>query len=163
MCQLCHYRRVQAFKYFIVLCQSFQIVALCSHSLHDFQYVFDHISGDPYIFFTVAMYLPFPAVVTALSVLSVHLVAKEFIFPHVLRSADFRLHSLTSSLKIPVCTSRVIPFDIIIASEIVCPPDLANYLPFSNYFIIWDRGLAGSYGPIILTALSTRSTSLIAP
>ena len=86
-----------------------------------------------------------------------------FYFAHVLRSADCRLHSLMSSLKNPVYDSRVIPFDIIIASEIVWPPDLVNSLPFSNCSISRSRGSAGLYGPIILTAFSPRSILLISP
>ena len=56
----------------------------------------------------------------------------------------------------------MITFDIIMASEIVWPPDLANYLPFSNCLISRAMGSAGSYDPIILTELSSRSISSIA-
>ena len=73
---------------------------------------------------------------------------KKFVFP----PADIRLHSLMSSLKIPVCSRRLIPFDIIMALEIVWTTALANYLPFSKFSISQARVSTGSYGPIILTA-----------
>ena len=88
---------------------------------------------------------------------------KNIYFAHVLRSADCRLHSLMSSLKIPVCDIRLIPFDTIIAPEIFWTPSLSNYLPFSNCSISRSRGSAGSYVPIILTAFSSRLIYSIAP
>ena len=119
--------------------------------------------GAPYIFCTVVVYPPFPAVVTAIFCSRCARWKNNLYFAHVLRSADCCLHSLVSSLKIPVFASRVIYFDIIIASEIFWPPALANSLPFSNYSISQARGLAGSYGPIILTEFSSRSILLITP
>ena len=82
-------------------------------------------------------------------------------FAHVLRSAYCRIHSMMSSLRINVCAISVIPSDIIMALEIFWPPSLVNSLPFSNCLISQARGSAGSYGPIILTAFSSRSISLI--
>ena len=52
-----------------------------------------------------------------------------------------------SSLKIPVSAIRVIPFDIIIASEIVWYPDLVNYLPLSNCLISRAREFSGVVWP----------------
>ena len=94
--------------------------------------------------------------------ISVRLVKNNLYFAHVLRSADYHLHFLMSSLKIPVCARRVLVFDIIMESEIVWPPSLANDIPFSNCYISWDRRSAGLYRPIILTAFSSRSISSIA-
>ena len=165
---MCHYCGVRSGKDCIGLCQSFQILALCLHYLHGCLYVFYHLivlfwrvrwctvyvfhcCGEPA--FSCCCYHSF--LVSVCSVKKKH-------FAHVLRSADCRLHSLMSSLKIPVCDSSVIPFDIIIASEIFCPPDLANYLPFSNCSISRDMGSAGSYDPIILTEFYLRSSSSIA-
>ena len=115
------------------------------------------------MFCTVAVYLPFLAVVTNLFC-SWCAWWKAKLYPaHVLRSADFRLHYLMSSLKIPVCASRTINFDIIISSEIVWPTTPKSSLPFSNCSISRARGSAGLYGPIILAAFSSRSISSIAP
>ena len=86
---------------------------------------------------------------------------KNNIFFHVLRSADYCLHSRMTSLKITVCASRVIPFDIIIALDIVWTSDPENSLPFYNCSISRARGSVRLYGPIILTAFSLRSISSI--
>ena len=59
---------------------------------------------------------------------------------HALRSEDFHLHSLMSSLKITACARRVIPFDIIMALEIVWYPAIENSLPYSNFYISQARG-----------------------
>ena len=114
------------------------------------------------MFCTVTVHPPFPAVVTALFCSRCAQWEIYIYFAHVLRSVDCRLQSLMSSLKSLVCASRVIPFDIIIASDIVWPPALANSLPFSNCWISRASGSAGSYGPIILTEFSSRSISSIA-
>ena len=79
---------------------------------------------------TVAVYPPFPVVVSALFCYRCAQWKSNLYIAHVLRLADCRLYSLISSFKITVCARRVIPFDIIMASEIFWPPDLANYLPF---------------------------------
>ena len=115
------------------------------------------------MFFTVAVYPTFPAVVTALFCSRRAQWKNNLYFTHVLRSADCRLHFLMSSLKIPVYARRVILFDIIMVSEIVWTPAPANYLPFSNCSISWARGSEWLYGPIILTVFSLRSISLIDP
>ena len=86
---------------------------------------------------------------------------ETFYFAHVLRSEDCRLYSLMSTLKIPVCARKVIPFDIIRASDIFWPPALANSLPFYKCPISRARGSAESYGLIILTVFSSRSILLI--
>ena len=54
-------------------------------------------------------------------------------FAHVLRSEDCRLHSLMLLLKDSVCDRMVIPLEIVMALDIVWPPDLANSLPFYNF------------------------------
>ena len=95
--------------------------------------------------------------------LSVGLVGKQFIFSPCLKVRGLSSRLSDVIIKIPVCASRVVPFDIIIALEIVWPPDLANYIPFSNCLISWDRCSVGLYCPIILTASSSRSILLIAP
>ena len=66
---------------------------------------------------------------------------------------------MKSSLKIHVCARRVIPFAIII----FWTPALANSLPFTKFLIGRDRGSEALYGPIILTAFSSSSISLITP
>ena len=76
---------------------------------------------------------------------------------------DCRLRSHMSSLKIPICAKRRIILDIIMASELFWPLTLANYLPFSNCASSQERGSAGSYGLIILTAFFLRSIFSIAP
>ena len=83
-------------------------------------------------------------------------------FSHVLWSVDCPLRSRMWSLKISVCARKVITFDIIMASDIVWPPALANSLQFFNCSIIHVRGSTGSYVPIIFTAFSSRSILLIA-
>ena len=137
MFQLCHYCGFRSGKDHIGLCQFFQIVALGSHSLHDCLFFFEHLMvlfwrrrwctidglhccGVPA--FSCGCYCYFS--------LSVRLVGKQLYLAHVLRSADCSLRSLISSLKIAVCVSRVIPFEIIIASEIVLPPNPADFPPF---------------------------------
>ena len=151
------------------MCQSFQIVALCSHYLHNCLNVFYHLMV---LFWKVrwcTVYVLHCRVVPPFSrgfyrsfLLSVRLVKNKLYLFHVLRSVNCCLHYQMLLLKIPVCAKRVIPFDIIMALDIVWPPYLANYLPFSNCSIIQSRGPAGSYGPIILTAFSSRFISLIA-
>ena len=170
MCKLCHYCAVRSGKDCIGFCQSFQLVALCLHSLHDYLYVFNHLimlfwrggwctvdvlhcRNVPY--FSLGCYHSF--------LLSVPSVEKHLYFAHVLRSAGFCLHSLMSSLKISVCARRVIPFDIIMASEIVWIPAPVNSLPFYNCSIIRTMSSAGLYGPIILTTFSSRLILSIAP
>ena len=108
------------------------------------------------------VYSPFPAVVTALIFSQCAWWKNNLYLAHILRSVDCRIHSLISSLKITICGSRVIPFDIITVSEIFWPPALANYPPFSNCLISRARGSAGLYGPIIFTAFSSGSISSIA-
>ena len=70
---MCHYCGVRSGEDCIGLCHSFQIVALCSHSLHDFfmSSMFSWCSsvegvGAPYMIFTVPVYPPFPVVVTTI-------------------------------------------------------------------------------------------------
>ena len=87
---------------------------------------------------------------------------KEFIFRPRLEVGGLYSPIYDVLIRITVCASRVIPFEIIIASEIVWPPAIANYLPFSNHLISQARGSAGSYGPIILTVFSLRSIFPIA-
>ena len=84
------------------------------------------------------------------------LVEKKFIFhPHL--EVGGLLSPLSDVIiKIPVYASRVIPFEIIIASDIVWPYALANSLLFSNFLISQSSGSAGSYGPIILTVFFSR-------
>ena len=72
----------------------------------------------------------------------------------VLSSVDYWCQSQMSSLSIHFCAKMVIPFNTIIASEIFCPPSLEKPLPYLSWSIRWARGSAGSYGPIILTAVS---------
>ena len=170
MCQLCHHRKFRAGKDCIGLCRSFHIVALCLHSLHNFLYVFNHLMVLLWIGRWCTGDVLYCRGVTPLScgcyrsfLLLMHLVEFYYYFAHVLRSADCRLHSFMSSLKINVCARRVIPFDIIMASEIVWPPTLENSLPVSNSSIVQDRGSAGSYDPIILTSFSLRSILSITP
>ena len=86
-----------------------------------------------------------------------------YIFAHVLRSADCCLHYLMSSLKITVCASRLIPFEIIIVLDLVWPPALEKSLPFCNWSISWARVLAGLCYPIIFTVFSSRFISSITP
>ena len=169
MCQLCHSLGVRAGKYCIGLCHYFQLVSVCSHSLHNCLYFFNHLMMIFWRGWRCTLVVLHCRGVPSLSCgfcrFFCSLCARcknDLYFSHVLRLVDCRLHSLMSSLKITVCTSRVIPFDIIIASEIVWPPDPANSLPFSNCFISWYRGSAGSYGPIIFNAFSPRSISSIA-
>ena len=105
---------------------------------------------------------PFPAVVNALFCSWCAWWKNNLYFTHILRSADCCLHSLMSSLKITVCARRVIPFKIVIVSDIVWPTALANSLPFSNCSISWHRGSERLYGSIVLTDFSLRYIPLIA-
>ena len=152
--QLCHYRGVRAGRDCIGLCQLLHIVALCLHYLKSCLYVFDHIMVIFWRGRWCTVYVLHCCGVTDFScgcycsfLLLVGLAEKKLYFAHVLRLADCRLQSLMSSLKIPVCASRVIPFDIIIASEIVWPPDLAISLPFSNCSISRAREFSGVVWP----------------
>ena len=115
------------------------------------------------MFCTVAVYPHFSLVVTALFCSQCAWWENNLYFAQVFRLADFCLHSLMSSLKVPVCVSRVIPFDIIVALEIFWIFALANSLPFYNSLVSRAMVSAGFYGHIILTAYSSRSISLIAP
>ena len=137
LCQLWQYRGVRGLKDCIVLCQSLQTIALCLHSLYDCLYFFyQHMV----IFWREQWFTVHVLHCCGLSAFScgychyfmllVCLVGKTLYFVHVLRLADCCINSLMSSLKIPVCASRVIPFDIILASVIVYTPDLASSLHF---------------------------------
>ena len=84
-------------------------------------------------------------------------------FLHLLRSEDCHLHFLMLSFKIPVYSRKVIPFDIIIALEIFCPPSLATPPPFLT---VWFVGLGVQRSCmvlIILNAFSLRLISSITP
>ena len=150
MCQLCHYRRVRGVKDCIGFCQFFQILALCSHSIHDCLYFLDHLMVLFWRGRWCTVDILHCCVVPAFScgfyrsfLLSVLSVEKSLYFAHVLRSADCCLHSLMSSFKILVCASRVINFDIIIAPEIVWTPDTENSLPFLTVRLV---GLGVQWG-----------------
>ena len=112
---------------------------------------------------TIAVYPPFPVVVSALFCSRCSWWKTNFYFCHVLRSADCCLRSHMPSLKIPVCAKRVITLYIIMESEIFWPPALANSLPFSKCSISPERGSVGSYGLIILIAFYLRLIYPIAP
>ena len=101
-------------------------------------------SGTPYMFCTPVLYPPFPEVVTAFLCLRWDLWKNILNCAHVFWSVAWRLHSLMSLLQIAICSRKVIPFDTIVASEIVCPPARVNPFPFSNCFINQYRGSAGS-------------------
>ena len=136
-------------------CDCIPWTIVCMSSINSC-YSSGEVCGAPYIVCAVAVYPDFPAVVTNIFCYRCAWWKNNLYFAHVLRSGDFRLHSLMSSLKIPVCAIMAIPFDIIIASDIFWPPDIENSLPFSNCLIIWSRVSAGLYGPIILTEFSFR-------
>ena len=104
----------------IGLCQYFQIVALCLHAPHNclnviywLMMLFWRGRRCTIYFFTIAVYPPFPEVVTALLCSWCDQWNNRLYFSHVFWSVVWRLHSWMSSLKIPDCAKWVIPLEII--------------------------------------------------
>ena len=64
---------------------------------------------------------------------------------HVLSWEDLCCHFQMYLLKLAVCVKRVIAFDTIITSEIVCPISLENSFPFSSWSIRRARGYMRLY------------------
>ena len=149
------------------MCHSFQIVALCSHSLQNSLYFFDHLRvflcrgrHCTVYFFHCCGVSVFYCDCCHYFLLSVRSVGKYIYIAHVLRSADCRLQSLMESLKIPVCSSRGITFDIIIASEIVWPPALAGSLYQTDSQSPTDLGLTQSDSQSPTDLESTQSQNI---
>ena len=138
LCQLRHCRRVRSGKDCIGLCQYFQLVTFCSHSLHDCLYVFDQLVvlfwRGRWCTIDVLHYCGVPAFswgcYRSFFFSRCARWKNNSYFAHVLRSADCLLNSTMSSLKIPGWNSRVIPFEIIIASEVFCLLLFWIFFPF---------------------------------
>ena len=153
--QLRHHCIVEAGKDCILLFQSIHIVPLvinslcdCLQSLEWFKILFWwggrsrtyiyilHCCGET----------PFPDAVTSRCCSLWDWWKNIECFP-LLRLFDCQRHYLISLLKVVVCAKRVITFDTIMASEIVCPPDLTNEGPFYSWLTRQMRGYEGSDAP----------------
>ena len=90
---------------------------------------------------------PFPCNCYRFTLLALLSVKEDLEFLPFLLVCGLTRHSLILSLNIAVYASKVIPFDTIMVSEIVCPPARANSLPFSNFFYQSGQGFRRVVGP----------------
>ena len=86
--------------------------------------------GLPWILCTAVVNPSFPVVITALLFSLCALLKKVLKVAHVLRSIDFLLHYLFTSLNADIRAKMVLPFDTLITSETVLTPTVANSRPF---------------------------------
>ena len=89
------------------------------------------------------VYPPFPAVFTALLCSCCALWKIVLKLARVFSSVVCLLSYLMYSLKVAICTKRIIHFDNIIALEIMCPHDIAKSRPLFSWLTIQERGSTG--------------------